>query len=388
MYATVTVARLADPHPIRKSEPPPLATTIHRQQRCQALLVALPIYGSGRSGRTVEELLELLADGYRDCASLRAKIRAMQRDLRELTENDEIVTERPPRAGMTLYHWRARPAMPSFKNVHLNNLYADLVTRNIDTELAADFVRRVQHPALFFGLPSEQFLAVPDTVRLQPMRPPDDTIRNEIMIALRERRVLSASYKKLDATEPTPRKLHLVGILQRGPQYYVVGYDDAKLVNPDPPVQMYLLQRFHDAVALEDPANPPAGVSLQELALKKGLADFARDAEPTEVQLKVRGYVRSLLEDTRLSDDQTITPTVDKDCVIVTASVLLSGTLYRWILGFGDKVEVLAPLSLRRTIVSQARAIVGIYARSRRPAARKSRTPISKRPAGRPSPTT
>lgn len=338
-----------------------MVSSIHRQHRCQAILLALPTDGSGKPGQTTEALLEILGAQYADCASQKAQRRAIQRDLQDLCNDGAAVSERPSGEGTTLRYWRTASAPPSLKKAHLADLYTDLVARGIPPDLAAEVVRRVQHPASFFDLPATQFIAVPDSVRLSPLRPPDEAIKGEILIALREKRVLKASYQKLEESEPSERRLHLVGIVQRGAQHYVIGYDERDLATDERPVKMYLLSRFADALALEDRASLPSGPSLAELALTKGIADFQRDPKPVRVQIKVRGYVRRLLSDTCLSQDQTVKATRDPDCAIVTATLPLSGTLYRWLLGFGDKVEVLTPKSLRRVVASQAKAVTAHY---------------------------
>lgn len=339
-----------------------MPATIHRNQRCNAVLAALPIDGKTKEGRTVAELLQLVGNHYKDCATEKARTRALQRDLKELASSEEVVTREIPGEGTKLYHWRAKHASRSFKKPFLRNLFQELRDLGIDDDLAADTVRRVQQPGSFFDLPAAQFIAVPDTIRLTPTAAPDETIRQEIIAALRKRRVLKASYQKLGEGSPSERLLHLIGVLQRGPQFYVIAYDEAKLALPQPPPQMYLLQRFADAVVLDDPARPPTNASLQDIAIQRSLADFVRDPEPVEVKLKVRDYVRRLLASNRLSRDQTIEPADEEDCAIVTARLPLSGTLYRWVLGFGDKVEVLVPESLRRTVASQAEAVADLYA--------------------------
>ena len=94
---------------------------------------------------------------------------------------------------------------------------------------------------------------------------------------------------------------------------------------------------------------------------QKGLADFVRDPELVTIRLRVWDYVLRLLEDNFIAPNQTFRLEDDGDSALVTADVMLSGTLYRWLLGFGDKVEVLEPLSLRSTIAWQAASASEYY---------------------------
>ncbi len=80
------------------------------------------------------------------------------------------------------------------------------------------------------------------------------------------------------------------------------------------------------------------------------------------VKLRVWGYVRELLKENTLSVDQYLSPDPDdKDAALVSATVIQSGTLYRWLLGFGDKLEVLAPSRLRATLAGQAAETTEFY---------------------------
>lgn len=339
-----------------------MPATIHRDQRWAALLQALPVDGKVKEGRTVAELRELVGSAYKDCVSEKAKIRALQRDLKDLLAENEVVTKALPRRGETLFYWRSRNAVPKFRKPNLVGLLDDLLDLSIPEDIARDTVQRVQRPDSLFDLPSTQFVTVSDSVRLTPMADPDATIKGEIIAALRKRRVLKVSYQKLGEDTPSERRLHALGIMQRGPQLYLIAYDEIKLKLPKPPEQMYLLQRFYDALVLDDPVRLPAGADLRELAKQRSLADFVQDPTPVQVKLKVRDYVCRLLAYSRLAPDQTMDATDEDGWAIVTATLPLSGTLYRWVLGFGDKVEVLAPESLRRTVASQAEAVAEIYA--------------------------
>jgi predicted DNA-binding transcriptional regulator YafY len=112
-------------------------------------------------------------------------------------------------------------------------------------------------------------------------------------------------------------------------------------------------------VALEgEAACPLPEPTLEELALKYRIAEFTYDTTPVRIELRVWGYARDFLEENTLSADQCFGPDPeDSDAALVTATVIQSGTRYRWLLGFGDKLEVLAPPDLRAAVAWQARAI-------------------------------
>lgn len=328
----------------------------HRHTRCQALLNALPHHDSLTPGKTMRELLALLDRHYRDCVSEAARIRAIQHDLKSLREANEIGCD-PTRGERTTLRYRRAPqnAAPT-GNVNIDHLYEDLIDRGISPAMAQDFVQRVQGPrASYYDLPPEQFVAVSDNVRLQPKEAPDATVQGEILQALQQGRVLKAAYRKPDTPQAEERFLHPLGVLLRGPQHYLIAYDDKELGQAQPPAKMFLIHRLEDVVALHDqPSQLPPGVSLSKLVREEGLADFVHNPKLVTLKLRVWGYVIPLLEHNQIAPDQTFRRAANGQSATVTAKVMQSGTLYRWLLGFGDKVKVLKPDSLRRAIAWQA----------------------------------
>lgn len=340
---------------------PGMVFSVHRERRLQALKMALPTHSSIKPGRSMRELLFDLAAYYTECKNDAARVRAIQLDLQHLLTEGEIALD-PASGERTSKRYRlASPEPIGQRNVNLDELYQDLLQRGISAELASDFVLRVQHPGSYFDLPPEQFVNVPDTVRLMPARPLDPTIQEEVLQAVRLRRVLKASYRKPGSASATDRRLYPIGILLRGPQHYLIAYDEKDLQAPTPPEKMFLIPRLEDALALDEPCKLPAEVSVADLVRRKGLADFVRDPELVTIRLRVWDYVLRLLEDNVIAPHQTVELEEDGRSAIVTAKVMLSGTLYRWLMGFGDKVEVLEPRSLRNALARQASAAAEYY---------------------------
>lgn len=335
--------------------------SIHRSRRCKAIILSLPNFNSSKLGKSMRELLSMLPDYYGECKSEEAKIRALQTDLKHLRGENQIICDPPSGEGTTLRYRRAPQEPLPTGNANLDNLYQDLIQRGISADLASDFVQRVQHPSSYFDLPPEQFVSAPDTVRLTPTQALDPTIQGEILKALREQRVLKATYRKPGSELSPDRYLHPLGVLLRGPQHYLIAYDETGLGQNPPTAKMFLINRLEDAAALEESSRVPAGVTVADLVRKEGLADFVRDPSLVTVKLRVWDYVLRLLQDNQIAPNQTFAMEEDGESAIVTAKVMQSGTLYRWLLGFGDKVEVLQPESLRRAIAWQAYSVTDYY---------------------------
>lgn len=310
----------------------------------------------------MRELLVLLAEHYQEGVSEKAQVRTLQNDLKFLREAQDIICDPKTGERATLRYRRAQQEWVPTGNINLDNLYDDIVQRGISANLAQDFVQRVQHPRSYYDLPPEQFVAVADSVRLMPKHQLDATVQDEILQALQQGRVLRVSYHKPDTPESEERFLHPLGVLLRGPQHYLIAYDARDLRKATPPAKMFLMHRLEEVLMLADsPSQLPAGASVAQLVREQGLADFVRDPKPVTLKLRVWDYVLRLLEDHQIAPNQTLQREANGDSAIVTASMMPSGTLYRWLLGFGDKVEVLEPATLRHAIAWQASSVTEYY---------------------------
>ena len=72
----------------------------HRSRRCAAICQLLPTTETNLSGLSVSELLSKLKDEYNGTDG--ARLRALQRDLKQLVEDEKIVASRQQGEGKTL----------------------------------------------------------------------------------------------------------------------------------------------------------------------------------------------------------------------------------------------------------------------------------------------
>lgn len=176
----------------------------------------------------------------------------------------------------------------------------------------------------------------------QPMLPP--TVRPEVQSnlyqALLENKQVAAIYQPMSSAEPKEYVLHPLGLIMRGAVSYLVAsawdYAEARL---------YALHRFGKVDILDDAARAPKGFSLDQ-AIADGLADFANQGEPIQLQIRCADWLADYLAETPLSTDQKIEPAT-KGKVIVSATVNDTWQLRWWLMGQGAGVEVLAPADLR-----------------------------------------
>lgn len=291
-----------------------------RSDRCIAICCALPADDSPKDGLTARELLAKLADKYCESKSEEGRLRAIQRDLQELCEARRIVGYQEKGDGRTL-RYRLGPLDPDAEpsGHDLSYIRYGLAELGINGELADLVLTRLCGANSLFDLPPEQFLPLSDTVRLAPRAQLDPAIQGEVVTALRKRKALKVVYCKPGEDE-RDRILHPLGAVQRGPQCYLIAFDAADRAAGQAIAKMFLFNRIIDTAVLDEPLDLPAGVTLQSIAIDKGLADFVRDPTPILVRLRVRGYVRALLEENRLASNQQIEPDPkDGSAAIVTA---------------------------------------------------------------------
>ena len=119
----------------------------------------------------------------------------------------------------------------------------------------------------------------------------------------------------------------------------------------DDKMWLYALHRMIRAQALPAvPTRRQAGFDLDQ-AIAAGKADFGQ-GKLIDLELRVRGYLATLLSVCPLSEDQRLRdePEGSPFTLRVQARLPSTGQLLRWLLGAGDNLEVVAPAELRQVL--------------------------------------
>jgi predicted DNA-binding transcriptional regulator YafY len=157
---------------------------------------------------------------------------------------------------------------------------------------------------------------------------------------------LTLTYRNGSRGEAAEHRIHPLALIQHGRVLYVV----ARFYEYDEP-RMIALHRVAKARRLEQEAAPPKGFTLEGW-LAKGKMGFGGPGTPLEVELEFNeGAGRHLLE-SPLSESQRAEDLGDGRHRI-TATVQDTERLRWWLLGFGARVEVLAPTALRDEIAER-----------------------------------
>lgn len=300
-------------------------------------------------------LLEQMAKYYADHATPAARRRAIQRDLEELVENERIQAVNPGGKPLRYQRHKARPA----SDVHLWNYARESIRNILQAELAAGPLEAVWQRILEadsgIGLDASRLRFVSDSQRLLPAAIREGVLA-DVLEALAGSLTLRIGYR--DAADHVTRPvIHPQALLQRGPRVYLFA-----LKNDETRARTYALHRITACSLGTEPARQAEDFDLDQ-AIHSGNADFG-DGTMIDLVLRARGYVASLLLECQLSADQRFE---DEDegsdfDLRVTATVPSTGQLLRWLLGCGDKIEVLAPADLRAVMAAQTAKTALLYA--------------------------
>ena len=204
----------------------------------------------------------------------------------------------------------------------------------------------------------------PDKVRTisrtQPLLPPDispdvfDTVSDSLL----EGKCFQATYLRRGQILPVDWTVNPLGLVLHDRLITLVctigNYCDLK------DVRTMHLHRIQTAERIYKASNVPEGFNLDDY-LATGAFGYRKSDESIRIKAIFEKDATIHLEETPLSDDQQLTDQPDGN-VLVESTVADTGQLRWWLLGFGGRVEVLEPQSLREELKEQAVRMMGRYA--------------------------
>lgn len=307
-------------------------------------------------GLTTKQLRDMLAD-----RGFPVHLRSIQRDLDRLSAyfgftSDEGLPPRwfwpPGAADLSL------PALDPYSALawqlieqYLEPILPPAVKRQADGHFRAA-------RAMLNGSCAAQLRRWRSRVRLLPrslpMRPPefDEAVLAAIHSALLESRQLRVTYRARNGGRMKSMNIHPLGLVIRECVYYLIGtandYSDL--------IQM-ALHRFGSAEVLPDCVDEPDGFDL-DAYIEDGGFLYSKGRE-IDLVARFDAYTAQHLQESPLSDGQSALDLPDGR-VEIKARVLDSQQLQWWLMGFGDKVEVVAPHTLRDSL---RRSYANLYQR-------------------------
>ncbi|HEX7324044.1 MAG TPA: WYL domain-containing protein [Rhodanobacteraceae bacterium] len=197
----------------------------------------------------------------------------------------------------------------------------------------------------------------------QPLRAPvlDRLVVTAVSTALLESRQLDFDYRKVGAPQTGTGKHHRVapyGLVLRGRALYLVGGLTLGAHVGKPLV--FALHRMTAPTVADEHASIPPEFDLDRDVAGAGAIGIARGGVLC-LELRVSDWWAGFLSESRLADDQRMTPIPGTDDQRVTATVLDTEQLRWWLLSLGRNVEVLKPTTLRRWMAAEIVATARRY---------------------------
>lgn len=184
----------------------------------------------------------------------------------------------------------------------------------------------------------------------------DAEVQAVVQEALLRNRQLRLRYRKRGDRGDTEYIAHPLGLVQRGGVFYLVatlfGYEDPRIL---------VMHRLRRAEMLDEASRKPKGFELTAY-LASGQMGFVGlgSTEPIDVVLRFQREAGEHLYDTPLAANQTLVECADGRLEL-RAAVADSLQLRWWLLGFGEKVEVISPPGLRSELRDRLKVAASLY---------------------------
>lgn len=146
--------------------------------------------------------------------------------------------------------------------------------------------------------------------------------------------------------------LHPLALVSRGALTYLIA-----TTNDYEDVRLFALHRIRHATRTTQPIKRPDNFDLDEYIQAGGL-QFG-NGKTIQLIAWVGYDLARILEETPLSKDQELV--WDRDMMKLTATVADSWQLIWWIMSYGDEMEVISPVTLRRNIAARFSSALAQY---------------------------
>ena len=183
----------------------------------------------------------------------------------------------------------------------------------------------------------------------------DPSIQRTVYNALMQGYQLEMDYLAANSTEAKHYgSVHLQGLVQYGSVIYLV-----VTINDHSDLRLLVLHRIQKVALKEVPLSPLENFDLQTY-IDQGGFGFGESSVPIKLVAVFKNGAGHHLIETPLAADQQI-ERLDPQTLKITADVLDTPGLQRWLSSFGPDVEVLSPEALRGTIAERHREAAQLY---------------------------
>ena len=244
--------------------------------------------------------------------------------------------------------------LPEALNIFLSARLMQNYSRRYNPHMASTFMK------LNSVVPSplrEQIQKTIDWLNKQPRNDKQVVILGKLAEAWVSQHQVRIRYKALAEEEPTERIIEPYFIEPAAPGHssYVIAY-----CHRVGAVRTFKVERMEDIQILDDTYTiPPDFDAIDYLSSSWGIVV---DGEVETIRLKFSPQIARIIAETVWHPSQVLEPQSD-GALTMTLKVTNTIDLRAWILGWGEEVEVLEPMKLRKSIVKTAKALLGVYSK-------------------------
>ncbi len=178
-------------------------------------------------------------------------------------------------------------------------------------------------------------------------------ILNSISKAVSSHRTVEISYYVPGRNEITRRKVDPYGLTFRFGTWYVIGYCHLR-----DGVRTFAVDRVKSLKTTQKRFVYPGDFHLEEY-LERGWR-LQANAEPEHIVLRFSPAIAPLIMECKFHPHQKLT-LQDDGAALFEVTVAGVDEIKHWVLGYGDKVEVIGPQSLRDSVAATARNMAAVY---------------------------
>ncbi len=179
-------------------------------------------------------------------------------------------------------------------------------------------------------------------------------IFESLTIAIEDGKSAHILYQSERATEPAFRDVYPLGLVSHKEWCYLIALDPQ-----EDQIKHYKLDRIEEVETSNFPLRRPEGFSLtQHLSSTFGI--YKTDGELITIKVRFAPSVARYVQESKRHESQKLTK--QRDGSLLAEFKLSSTEEFRgWVLSFGSKAVVLEPMSLRREIEDELKALMRIY---------------------------
>ncbi|MEL7937760.1 WYL domain-containing protein [Pseudomonas delhiensis] len=328
---------------------------MNMRKRGELLLKLLPVKSQAVDTATIYE--RLLGQG------IKVSFRTLQRDLKRLAADYPHI--RSEDRGSS-HHWWAERELS-----RLSLLPSDALNLTMIMDHAIRFgmqaqveklatLRNYARALLKDARPSEDWSKkVMSTTRSIVLRP--STIDPDVLATLQHALLydyaVEATYCKRIGDTPVVQRLKPLGLSFQDSTIYLscifAGQEMGRVPNALP------LHRFVSARTVADDIPTPEGYDIHSVEACRSLLGLQSKA-PVALKLRLGKELYERLAENPLTEDQHLS-IESTETWIMSGTLFLSQGLTLWLLGQGDKLEVLEPLPLRGEIAAATARMAALY---------------------------